>query len=68
MDTQEFWKLVWGRLDAEERSMAWLARRIGLTRQALHNYSIGTRQTPPEVKARVAEYLDIRLDEVEVAA
>jgi hypothetical protein len=55
----EFWKQAGGRLEAMERSKSWLARRIGVSRSQLNNWSNGYRPTPERVRRDVALLLDI---------
>ena len=57
---EDFWRQVRGRLAAEERSLSWLAKRIGVTRSAMGNYVNGYRKTPDRVRTAVALVLDIR--------
>lgn len=57
---ESFWQQVRGRLEAEERSLSWLAKRIGVKRSALGNYVNGHRTTPESVRKAVALVLDIR--------
>lgn len=49
--------LAW--LDREERSRAWLARRLGVTDMWLHRRLSGRHPWPLDDVARVADVLDV---------
>lgn len=49
------WKLVLDKLKAEQRSVAWLAKRIGRTRQTVSEW----RDIPDHLVPAVAKVVDI---------
>jgi DNA-binding CsgD family transcriptional regulator len=60
---ERFWLAVLGRLSAQERSQAWLARQLGMSRQRLSTYVRGDCKTPDHIRDRVALVLDLRNEE-----
>lgn len=68
VSVQEFEREVLARLGEIDRTQAWLARRIGRSPSALHNYLTGRRPWPREVRLMVATLLDIKSDRTIVAA
>lgn len=62
-----FWSRVRGRLQAKERSQAWLARQLGVKRQLISLWVYDRQPFPAARRAQIAALLDINDDE-EVAA
>lgn len=60
-----FWALVSGRLQVAERSQAWLARRLGVSRSLVNQWMLGRTPAPSERQRQVAGLLDIRADELD---
>ncbi len=58
----EFWQAALGRLEAMERTQAWLARRLGVSRQCVHRMVHGKDSTPKQTRRAVAVLLDIRTE------
>ena len=60
----DFWADVQKRLDAEERTQAWLARRLGVTRSLINQYMLGRIPTPEARRTQVAQVMGMADDEV----
>jgi DNA-binding transcriptional regulator YdaS (Cro superfamily) len=63
-----FWARVKGRLDAAERSQAWLARRLGVSRSLVNQWMLGRVAIPTERRQQVIDVMGIAVPEEEVAA
>lgn len=55
---------IWEALERQERSKAWLARKLHLDASSLYLYSTGQRHPRPETIRRACELLDIPVIEV----
>lgn len=58
---QEWWGKVSGRLEAMERTWAWLARRLGIDPSTLNKYKNGKHPTPERVRYAINLILGIKV-------
>lgn len=64
----EFWTRAAKRLEAEERTQAWLARRVGVSKQLVNMWVLGRIPTPAHRLEQVAAILDVTVEEPEATA